>query len=60
MGDIIEVGDLVDIYWENVERETFLKVLYIPQDTRDSWSFQRTSKDKTIIYVDRFSKMVKR
>jgi len=60
MGEIIEVGDLVDVYWENVECEIALKVLYIPSATGDSWRFQRTTQDMTTIYVQGYSKMVKK
>ena len=53
----IQEGDIVNVYWERIEGEYEVEVLYTPQDTGDSWRFRR--KDGTIVYVNSFSKMVK-
>jgi len=52
----IEVGDVVDVYFENVPNEFGMTVLYIPQATGDSWILRRP--DGTIVEVQMFSKMV--
>lgn len=62
MGDTIEVGDLVDVYFDSVECEIALRVLHTPHPHAigDSWQFKRTSVDGSIVYVLDYSKMVKR
>ena len=60
MGDKIQEGDLVDVFWENVECEIALKVTSVPCNPIDTWCFQRTTEDETVIYAGSFSKMVKR
>ena len=55
--DTIRVGDMVNVYWENLATEFKLKVLYIPCATGDSWHLMR--EDGTIIYVNSFCVMIK-
>ena len=57
MTDRIKEGDIVNIYWEYIEIEYKVKVLYTPCGTGDSWLFER--EDGTIIYVNSFGKMEK-
>ena len=53
----IEEGDIVDVYFEHIEGEFNVKVLYTPCVTGDSWRFQR--EDGTVVCVNSFSKMVR-
>ncbi len=53
----IEIGDKVDVCWENIGSEFNLEVLYIPHAIGDSWRLKR--KDGTLIYVGSFGRMVK-
>jgi len=53
----ITEGDMVDVYFENVECEFHLKVLYMPCASGDSWRLQRN--DRTVVCVQSFAKMVK-
>lgn len=55
MNDEIKIGDFVNIYWENITKEEYCKVLYIPCDTGDSWRLQRINGD--IFYIMNFCKM---
>jgi len=57
MGEKIEEGDIVNVYFENAGAEFGLHVLYIPCATGDSWRFKRTNG--TIIYIQNFAKMVR-
>jgi hypothetical protein len=54
----IKEGDVVDVYWENVECEFDCKVLYLPQDVGDCWHLERP--DGTRIAVQMFAKMVRK
>ena len=53
----IEAGDIVDVYFEYVEIENHVQVLYTPSATGDSWHLQR--ENGTIVYVNMFAKMVR-
>ena len=55
---MIEIGDIVDVYFENVECEFYVEVLSKPQATGDCWGFKR--EDGTEVNVQSFSKIVKR
>jgi len=55
--DRIKEGDWVQVFWENVEPEYPVEVLYMPVATGDSWHLRR--EDGTLVYVNSFSKMVK-
>lgn len=57
MSERIDVGDYVNIYWEGVQPEFNIKVLYTPVATGDSWVFKRF--DGKIIYANLYSKMEK-
>ena len=57
MGNGIQEGDIVKVYWENVEAEHDLRVLHIPTATGDSWICERM--DGTPIYIQMFCKMIK-
>jgi hypothetical protein len=52
----IEEGDTVHVYFERMDSELNLTVLWTPCDTGDSWRFKRT--DGTIIYMQNFAKMM--
>lgn len=54
---MIEIGDIVDVHFENVEYEFNVRVLGKPQATGDCWNFMR--EDGTDVYVQTFSKIVK-
>jgi len=53
----MDIGDIVDIFWENVQAEFEVKILHKPCATGDSWVLERT--DGTEILVNSFSKMIK-
>lgn len=55
---MIEIGDYVDIHFENVENEFNLEVLHTPCASGDSWKFRKLNNGD-IIYVNNYSKMVK-
>lgn len=58
MKNWIDEGNIVDIYWENIQYEMRVTVIYRPVATGDSWIVKRD--DGTIVYVNGFCKMVKR
>ena len=53
--DRINIGDIVNVYFETVPCEWSVTVLYIPQATGDSWVLRR--EDGTVIYAQMFSKI---
>lgn len=53
----ITAGDVVDVFWENVQCESGMEVLYIPCATGDSWILKRPNG--TIVYINEYAKMVK-
>lgn len=52
----IKIGMIINVFWEHIDAEYDVKVLYIPQATGDSWVLKRT--DGTVIIVNTFCKMV--
>ena len=58
MGDLIEVGDRVDVSFENSRGIFNAEVLNIPQATGDSWKLKLPGG--YICYVQLFSRMDKR
>jgi len=58
MKEKIQIGDKVDVYWENISSEFNMRVLYVPCATGDSWRLRRL--DGTVIYVNSFGKMVRK
>ena len=48
----IKVGDLVDVWWENLTCLHRAKVLYIPCATGDSWRL--LAEDGALFYVQTF------
>ena len=54
---MIKKGDFVNVFFESVEHEFGIKVLYVPSATGDSWHLER--KDGTIVYIQTFTKMIK-
>ena len=56
MNRIIVEGDVVDVYFDTVECEFNVKVLYTPIVTGDCFHLRR--QDGTLIYVMNFCKMV--
>ena len=55
--DEIHVGDIVNVYFEYVQCEFGVTVLYSPVATGDSWRFRRP--DGNIVYVQAFTKIEK-
>lgn len=55
MRNRIRVGDTVNVYFEHVDAEHNVIVLYLPQATGDSWQVERT--DGTIVAINSFAKM---
>ena len=51
----IEVGDVVNVFWDYLSPEWNCTVRYFPQDTGDSW--QLTREDGTPVRVMFFGKM---
>jgi len=54
----INVGDLVDVFFEHVRPEEDMVVLHKPTSTGDSWRLSRGCG--TVVLVNHFSKMVKK
>lgn len=54
---MIRTGDTVDVYFESVEAEFRVKVLYMPDAPGACWQFVRA--DGTPVYVQMFAKMVR-
>ena len=55
----IEKGDIVDVFFENSNQNEFgLTVQYVPVATGDSWHL--TTEDNDVVYIQLFSKMIKR
>jgi len=57
MTDKIQIGDKVNVFFENIDAEFDLEVLHIPVATGDSWHLR--TENGTLIYVNMFSKMIK-
>jgi len=53
----IEIGDRVNVYFDNVANEIHAEVLHIPVQQGDCWRLRRN--DGGIVYVNGFSKMIK-
>jgi len=58
MSKRIEVGDIVDVYFEQVQCELNCVVEYIPAATGDCWYLWKPDGD--IVAVMNFAKMVKK
>ena len=54
----IQIGDRVDIFWDQITPEMDVRVVGLPYNTGDSWVVERL--DGTIVYVQLFGKMVRR
>jgi hypothetical protein len=60
--EYINVGDTVNVYWENIHYEMGVVVLFVPLNDGDLWRLKlpKTAfSDEKIILVDRFCKMEK-
>ena len=57
MNDRIISGDIVNIFWEQIQCEFNVEVLHVPVATGDSWMLKRI--DGSIFYVTVFCKMDK-
>lgn len=56
--DRIEIGDIVDIYFERCECLVGYKVLYIPQSDNDVWHLEYKNKYvDELIYLKNFAYM---
>lgn len=55
MGDKIEVGDFVNVYFERADAIFDYEILYIPQATGDSWHLKH--KNGMLCYVQFFECM---
>ena len=53
----IKIGDFVNVYFNGIEHEFSVQVLYTPFATGDVWSVKR--QDGTIVDIQSFCKMVK-
>ena len=52
----IQKGSIIDVYFENIEYEYGLEVLYMPQSDGDYFICKR--KDGTQVNIQHFCKMV--
>ena len=55
--DNIKRGDMVNVYWEHVQCETGLIVLYTPSEAGDSWILARS--DGTPVHINNFCKLIR-
>ena len=53
----IEVGDIVSVHFTTSPSLHFVKVLYLPQATGDSWRLSSTMGQVVINYVQIFERM---
>jgi hypothetical protein len=57
MADMIQIGDVVDIHFEQINSEFSVEIIYMPNATGDCFKLKR--EDGTLVNVQNYSKMVK-